>query len=860
MFNKLKSVVGSSVSNTITSTVYSTGNMISGVLPGNPVTREYEVGCHTGSAGPGQLWKIYSGTKKTTRQPASIFVLERGQLERWERQERELIWELLKKAVGQLTRLRHPQLLTVQHPLEESRDCLAFATEPVFASLGNIMGDHSNLPSLVPDQLRGYTLYDVEIKYGLLQLAEGLAFLHSGPRLLHRNLSPESVVINSAGAWKICGLEYCIADSAAPGQPPTWQFPEYDHSLPAESYPHLDYLAPEYALLGTVTPAADLYSLGMLALAVYNKKPLFQTNRNWGTFRRQAAELKSLPSARLEAVPAALRDSLKLLLSLTPDLRPSPDQLRQLPHFQDVGVAALTNLDQQFQWDNLQKSQFYKGLPSLLPQLPARVCLHRVFPCLAKEFLNPDMVPFVLPSSLQIAEQASKDDYVQHILPSLKPVMKMLEPIQILLIFMQRMELLLDRTPPDDVKSDVLPMVYRALESNVCQIQELCLSIIPSFAGLLDRQSVKTSLLPRIRNVCDRTSLLSVRVNSLICVGKLLDHMEKWQVIDDVLPWLPQVPSKEPAVIMAIVGIYKLAFSNAKLGLTKEVIAHKVLPFLIPLSIENGLTVKQYDSITSLVREMLTRLETEHRTKLEQLNSIKETQKSSLKVSMAEGQLLPAGQLVAAPSSQESSAMDNMFSGLGLGDFVTADKKGAVTKLMVGENNNQPAAAPQGSLGQSGAAAVGNLSLVEKQRLVAEQEAARSRAQQSHSTVLETPFLTKSVSMNQMAGGSSVAASMFPQTPISMTPSQPALFRPSTQHTSSHQYSVPTGQAQAKPDLSALDNLFGANPSSRPVVGAAGLGGGLLQPMASRTQATPRLPGGANFKQLSHNEINDLLG
>ena len=61
-------------------------------------------------------------------------------------------------------------------------------------------------------------------------------------------------------------------------------------------------------------------------------------------------------------VPAALRDSLKLLLSLTPDLRPSPDQLRQLPHFQDVGVAALTNLDQQFQWDNLQKSQFYKVL------------------------------------------------------------------------------------------------------------------------------------------------------------------------------------------------------------------------------------------------------------------------------------------------------------------------------------------------------------------------------------------------------------------------------------------------------------------------------------------------------------------
>ena len=49
----------------------------------------------------------------------------------------------------------------------------------------------------------------------------------------------------------------------------------------------------------------------------------------------------------------------------------------------------------------------------------------------------------------------------------------------------QRMELLLEKTPPEDVRSDVLPMVYRALESGVSQIQELCLSIIPSFAGNL---------------------------------------------------------------------------------------------------------------------------------------------------------------------------------------------------------------------------------------------------------------------------------------------------------------------------------------------------------------------------------------
>jgi hypothetical protein len=36
-----------------------------------------------------------------------------------------------------------------------------------------------------------------------------------------------------------------------------------------------------------------------------------------------------------------------------------------------------------------------------------------------------------------------------------------------------------------------------------------------------------------------------------------------------------------------------MTLSDAKLGMTKEVTANKVLPFLIPLSIENGLTVGQ---------------------------------------------------------------------------------------------------------------------------------------------------------------------------------------------------------------------------------------------------------------------------
>lgn len=43
--------------------------------------------------------------------------------------------------------------------------------------------------------------------------------------------------------------------------------------------------------------------------------------------------------------------------------------------------------------------------------------------------------------------------------------------VQILLIFLQKMDLLLTKTPPEEIKNSVLPMVYRALEAPSVQIQ-----------------------------------------------------------------------------------------------------------------------------------------------------------------------------------------------------------------------------------------------------------------------------------------------------------------------------------------------------------------------------------------------------
>ena len=141
---KIRSAVSSSVS----STVFSTISTVKDVLPGNPVTRDFEVGEHIASGGPGKLWlqfyriiqwhsiqicfnffikivniyfsgliwKIYSGVKKSTRQSAAVFVLEKRALDAQypDKADREAILDQCRKAVAQLTRLKHPQVLTVQ--------------------------------------------------------------------------------------------------------------------------------------------------------------------------------------------------------------------------------------------------------------------------------------------------------------------------------------------------------------------------------------------------------------------------------------------------------------------------------------------------------------------------------------------------------------------------------------------------------------------------------------------------------------------------------------------------------------------------------------------------------------------------
>uniref|UniRef100_A0AAZ3NNQ6 Protein kinase domain-containing protein n=1 Tax=Oncorhynchus tshawytscha TaxID=74940 RepID=A0AAZ3NNQ6_ONCTS len=810
MLNKLKSTV-----------TKVTADMTSAVM-GNPVTREFEVGRHIASGGPGMCWRIYNGTKKSTKQEVAVFVLDKKMVEKYQKFDKDQIIESLKRGVQQLTRLRHPRLLTVQHPLEESRDCLAFCTEPVFASLSNVLGQWDNLPSPVPTDIKDYKLYDVETKYGLLQISEGLSFLHSGVKMVHGNLCLENVILNKSGAWKIMGFDFSISSINPSDAEPKYSCKEWEPNLPPLCLPNPEYLAPEYILSVSCDAASDMYSLGVVMHAVFNEgKPVFQVNKHdiFKSFSRQLDQLSRLSPTMLNKIPEEVREHVKMLLSVTPNVRPDADQMTKIPFFDDVGAVTLAYFDSLFQRDNLQKSQFYKNLPKVLPKLPKRVVVYRILPALTSEFVNPDMVPFVLPNVLLIAEECTKDEYVRLILPDLSPVFKQQEPVQILLIFLQKMDLLLTKTPPEDIKNSVLPMVYRALEAPSIQIQELCLNIIPTFANLIEYPSMKNALIPRIKSACLQTSSLAVRVNSLVCLGKILEYLDKWYVIDEILPFLQQIPSREPAVLMGVLGIYKCTFSHKKLGIPKEHLAAKSLPHLVSLSIDNNLNLNQFNSFMAVIKDMLTRMEAEHKTKLEQLHSMQEQQRS-MNINTSQTNQSEEMKRTPSPGNQvRGHFLDNE----GRGDCpdeanmsLTLEEKQRLAKEQeqVAKLRNQPALAPQSikpatpstqakdltSCLLNNMTSLGSLSLTSSPRPGLIQG----------STISAYPSTTP---MGSMASNGYNPTMSFQTGGQGMRPPGPGLYGGMATTTSTPNFGALTHNQGSTntPDMSALDSLFTSN-------------------------------------------------
>ena len=657
-------------------------------------------------------WKIYDGKKKSTGKSVSIFVFERKSLESNSgglggrsggsslRKLHDEVIARVKKESNLLARLRHPSILELAEPIEDTRSGgLMFATEPVTASLGGLLQDKdeqeraggvAGRPSrFVVEEADGQRrrreleIDELEIQKGLLQVAQGLEFLHESAGLVHGNLTPDAIFVNVKSDWKIAGLGFAGPPETSSSQQTmsTLFISEalyHDPRLPRSVQLDLDYTSPDFAMDSNVSSSADMFSLGLLLLALYNSphtSPL-KTNSNLSTYKKLFSSSLTTPSQSnnflsSRPLPNDLKSAvLPRLITRRPAQRMNAREFQQSAFFDNILVSSIRFLDALPAKTPNEKSAFMRGLPKILDQFPKSVLEKKVLPALLEETKDKELLSLILQNIFRVirllpsGQRAMSDK----ILPQLretflsgggKPSSQDKDSAKEagLVVVLENMSLIGENCNGKEFKDDVLPILELGLESANYAIVDKALSCLPTALAILDFSTIKNEVFPIVASVFSKTSSLGIKVRGLeafviLCGGasaieeETVDDLDgvtsvskkkakpssnavldKYTVQEKVVPLLKVMKTKEPAVMMAALAVFKQVGRIAD----TDFLAIEALPILWSLSLGPLLNLEQFKAFMDLIKKLSARIETEQVRKLRDFStsSSKDTFKSS---------------------------------------------------------------------------------------------------------------------------------------------------------------------------------------------------------------------------------------
>ena len=389
-------------------------------------------------------WKIYDAKNKKNGKGVSVFVFERKSLEPHSgglgsrsggaslKKLHDEIISRIKKESSMLARLRHPSILEIAEPIEDTRSGgLMFATEPVTASLSGLLqekddqeraGGVGGRPSRFvieeedgQQRKRELELDELEIQKGLLQVAQGLEFLHESASLVHGNLTPDAIYVNVKSDWKIAGFGF----AGPPDNSNTHstlvplslsEVLYHDPRLPSSIQLNLDYTSPDFAMDSNVSTSADMFSLGLLLLALYNTPHTspFKCNSNLSTYKKLFSSSSTTPSSgnnflSSRSLPNELRSAvLPRLITRRPAQRMNAREFQQSAFFDNILVSSIRFLDELPAKTPNEKSQFLRGLSKILEQFPKSVLDKKVMPALLEETKDRELLYLILQNVFKI--------------------------------------------------------------------------------------------------------------------------------------------------------------------------------------------------------------------------------------------------------------------------------------------------------------------------------------------------------------------------------------------------------------------------------------------------------------------------
>ena len=241
----------------------------------------------------------------------------------------------------------------------------------------------------------------------------------------------------SQSDWKISGLSFSSPPdgSTKPSSVTPINLSEalnIDPRLPRSVQMNLDYSSPDFVLDSNLNIAADMFSLGLLIIALYNSphtSPL-QTNASVSTYKRLFASPSSIPSTSngflsSRPLPKDLTSSvLPRLITRRPTQRMTAKEFQQSAYFDNILISTIRFLDSLPAKTPNEKAQFMRGLSRVLPSFPKSVLEKKVLPALLEEMKDRELLSLILQNIFKLIEllPSGRRPFTEKIIPRLREI------------------------------------------------------------------------------------------------------------------------------------------------------------------------------------------------------------------------------------------------------------------------------------------------------------------------------------------------------------------------------------------------------------------------------------------------------
>nr|DAD37965.1 TPA_asm: hypothetical protein HUJ06_008606 [Nelumbo nucifera] len=123
---------------------------------------------------------------------------------------------------------------------------------------------------------------------------------------------------------------------------------------------------------------------------------------------------------------------------------------------------------------------------------------------------------------------------------------------------------------------------------------------------LLLHQLVKQAILPRVHGLALKTTVAAVRVNALLCLGDMIQILDKHAILD-ILQTIQRCTAVDHSAptLMCTLGVSNSILKQYGV----EFVAEHVLPLLMPLIIAQQLNVQQFAKYMLFVKDILRKIE-----------------------------------------------------------------------------------------------------------------------------------------------------------------------------------------------------------------------------------------------------------